>query len=548
MRRPWRSLRQLIDILLGQIAGVLVIPDAPVFHDESDRLFLPRFQQGRCAVSEILQLIGQRETARIRAQQHAVATCRIFTQPVQLILRALHQRHIAESVHPEIMLILRPVRKRFRPFDIQRHNRQRTEPAWSIQLHAGLLLVGSNQQQTDQIAVTLHLAMQTDQCAFTVAVRDMQPVHALDQIALVKITDGGVRITAPLQRSSAIQRADAGHLFQCGQNFQQPTLVMGAQRFQRGRGSGDTRGTNHKRRQIGVAQPAIRIDQRPHGHGLPLVAAVIIQSLKPATHLGGQYGIAGARDDPPRHRVGCQHLVDERGHRAFVDVRLQHVGQEILDELVGGRLVREHEMQIGEEFLTVMRIVANRVNDVIPTGGVHVKFGGRQAGRGTRLEHVGRGERQAAHVHHVEDAMRAVEIVGGHDDQRHLVDQILRELLAFGCRPIGDLVVRLADVGDDVALRSGRQIVVVHVEHGFEVVLLHVFAEERRVALAQREARLGDDAAQLVAGLHQQRIELAHEVRIALQIAQHGDDDRQGYQPLLPVDYVVTVIALAHQN
>ena len=62
MRRPWRSLRQLIDILLGQITGVLVIPDAPVFHDESDRLFLPRFQQGRCAVSEILQLIGQRET------------------------------------------------------------------------------------------------------------------------------------------------------------------------------------------------------------------------------------------------------------------------------------------------------------------------------------------------------------------------------------------------------------------------------------------------------------------------------------------------------
>ncbi len=41
---------------------------------------------------------------------------------------------------------------------------------------------------------------------------------------------------------------------------------------------------------------------------------------------------------------------------------------------------------------------------------------------------------------------------------------------------------------------------------------------------------------------------LAHEVRVALQIAQHGDDDRQGYQPLLPVDYVVTVIALAHQN
>ena len=73
---------------------------------------------------------------------------------------------------------------------------------------------------------------------------------------------------------------------------------------------------------------------------------------------------------------------------AFVDVRLQHVGQEILDELVGGRLVREHEMQIGEEFLTVMRIVAKRVNDVIPAGGVHVKFGGRQAGRGARLEHV----------------------------------------------------------------------------------------------------------------------------------------------------------------
>ena len=33
-------------------------------------------------------------------------------------------------------------------------------------------------------------------------------------------------------------------------------------------------------------------------------------------------------------------------------------------------------------------IVAKRVNDVIPAGGVHVKFGGRQAGRGARLEHV----------------------------------------------------------------------------------------------------------------------------------------------------------------
>ena len=97
-------------------------------------------------------------------------------------------------------------------------------------------------------------------------------------------------------------------------------------------------------------------------------------------------------------------------------------------------------------------------------------------------------------------------------------------------------------------MRCGRQIIVVHIEHGFEIVFLHVFAEERCVALAQREARLGDDAAQLVAGLHQQRVELAHEVRVALQIAQHGDDDRQGYQPLLPVDYVVTVIALAHQN
>ena len=70
-------------------------------------------------------------------------------------------------------------------------------------------------------------------------------------------------------------------------------------------------------------------------------------------------------------------------------------------------------------------------------------------------------------------------------------------------------------------MRWRSQIVVVHVEHGFEVVLLHVFAEERRVALAQREARLGDDAAQLVAGLHQQRVELAHEVRVSLQIAQH---------------------------
>ncbi len=80
--------------------------------------------------------------------------------------------------------------------------------------------------------------------------------------------------------------------------------------------------------------------------------------------------------------------------------------------------------------------------------------------------------------------MRAVEIVGGHDDQRHLVDQILRELLAFGIRPIGNLVVRLTDVGYDIALRCGRQIVVVNIEHGFEIVFLHVFAKTLRRARA----------------------------------------------------------------
>ena len=94
----------------------------------------------------------------------------------------------------------------------------------------------------------------------------------------------------------------------------------------------------------------------------------------------------------------------------------------------------------------------------------------------------------------------------------------------------------------------GGPVLVAHVEQRLEIALLHVFAEECGVALAQREARLGPDAAQLVARLHDQRVQQAHPLGVLLQIAQRRDDDRQRYEPLLPVDDREPVAALAHQD
>ena len=81
-------------------------------------------------------------------------------------------------------------------------------------------------------------------------------------------------------------------------------------------------------------------------------------------------------------------------------------------------------MQVGEEFLERVRVVAERVHDIVPSGGVDVARGGGYLRDGLRFEHVGCGQWNAAHVHHVEDAMGSGEIVGGDDDEGDAVDQV----------------------------------------------------------------------------------------------------------------------------
>ena len=81
-------------------------------------------------------------------------------------------------------------------------------------------------------------------------------------------------------------------------------------------------------------------------------------------------------------------------------------------------------MQVGEEFFERVRVVAERIHDVVPSGGVGVACGRGYFRDGLRFEYVGCGQWNAAHVHHVEDAVRAGEVIGGDDDEGDAVDQI----------------------------------------------------------------------------------------------------------------------------
>ena len=81
-------------------------------------------------------------------------------------------------------------------------------------------------------------------------------------------------------------------------------------------------------------------------------------------------------------------------------------------------------MEIPEETLAGYWVVSERIHNVVPTRGVQIASWLVNRGDGLGFEHVGHRQRHAAHVHHVEYAMGALQIIRGDDDQRHHVDHV----------------------------------------------------------------------------------------------------------------------------
>ena len=86
--------------------------------------------------------------------------------------------------------------------------------------------------------------------------------------------------------------------------------------------------------------------------------------------------------------------------------------------------MRDDEVDIAEERFECLCVIAERVHDVVPSGGVGVACGWGDFRDGSCFEYVGCGEGHSAHVHDVEDAVCAGEVVGGYDDEGDFVDEI----------------------------------------------------------------------------------------------------------------------------
>lgn len=97
---------------------------------------------------------------------------------------------------------------------------------------------------------------------------------------------------------------------------------------------------------------------------------------------------------------------------------------EFLKQLRADGFMRDDEVDVAEERFKCLCVIAERVHDVVPAGGVGVACGWGDFRDGSCFEYVGCGEGYSAHVHDVEDAVRAGEVIGGYDDEGDFVDEI----------------------------------------------------------------------------------------------------------------------------
>ena len=290
-------------------------------------------------------------------------------------------------------------------------------------------------------------------------------------------------------------------------------------RFATGRRTGDDL-------DIGVAQIANGMHQRPHGNGFPIAGRVVVEQYELPDHIIRQRAVGRLVNHAPGHGIWCKQFIDERNNMLLVDIRAEHILAEFLQQLRAHGLMRNNKMQIREELLQHLGIVANRIHNVIPASGIHIPCRRGKRSHHLRLEHIGCGQRHAAHVHHVENTVRTGQIVGGHNDQRDLIDQIRGEAMTVIVIEFGEFVEHLTCIGRNIVLGARLEVALPKIEQSLQVSFLHIAAEEFGVAVAELKTWLGGDAAQFIARLQNQLVKLLKQYRVGFQLAKHRDDDR----------------------
>ncbi len=279
----------------------------------------------------------------------------------------------------------------------------------------------------------------------------------------VEVAYGSCGAGASGERALPVEAVDAGDAFQRGEDASESVDVVqlqrrfgAARRIVRGRVAAG-RGEDAY---VGVAEIADGVDERPHGHGFPVGGRIVVERYEQGDDVVGKARVGGVFEHAPGVGVRREQFIDEGDGVVFLRVWFEHVLAEFVEEPRAYGFVRDDEMQVGEEFLERAGVVAERVHDVVPPCGVGVACRRRYFGDGARLEHVRGRQRHSPHVHHVEDAVRAGEVVGGDDHQSDRVHQIGGEPAPFLGRHRGEHVEHLPGVEGDVALRVRRDVVV----------------------------------------------------------------------------------------
>ena len=212
------------------------------------------------------------------------------------------------------------------------------------------------------------------QCRPAILVGNKKALVLRHRIPAVKPTDRIGHARPAHQRALPVQTVDAGHTFQRLQNRSQTCAIMHAYRlavrllvfrFATGRRTGDDL-------DIGVAQIANGMHQRPHGNGFPIAGRVVVEQYELPDHIIRQRAVGRLVNHAPGHGIWCKQFIDERNNMLLVDIRAEHILAEFLQQLRAHGLMRNNKMQIREELLQHLGIVADRIHNVIPASGVHV--------------------------------------------------------------------------------------------------------------------------------------------------------------------------------
>ena len=430
----------------------------PCLRNEVDNLPLPQLQILRGNHLQIAQHARQREPPRTGVAHHEVAPCAKIIHSVEIPRRLLREHEVADPLRPIVACAGRPsgeLRTGGHAFGDDRHGVEAARPCDAL---AGELFVRTDEQQPPHAGVDRKFAAQVQHREPLFVGADTESGDALQWHLFLQVAHNRGRARAPFEFRLPVEAVDACHAIEHRQDLHQALAVVQRNALRR------IALAMREDDRVRVVQIVERMDERPQCDRLPVAVRVVAERAQQVDDRARQQAFARPVQDLIADCIRPQHVVDEFDALPFADVPVEYVAGEIGDQRLADRRAREDEVEVGEEPLDARVLVAHRFHDVVPIARVDGARGARDARNDLRLEHVGRRERHAAHVHDVEDAVRARDVVGRDDDEHDVVDEVCGELSAFVVGHRGERVVRAPRVLLDVALCLRRDVRVAQVE------------------------------------------------------------------------------------